>query len=70
MGGECDQRQAQRDQEAFLDTHRRRYVVLLTSLVIGALGWQLGLAGWQIGLAMGGVYIGLTMAVGLASKWW
>jgi hypothetical protein len=61
-------RQAKRDAEAAADTQRRRMGVYLTSVAVAALGWHL--PWWEVGLIAAGVYVGITMASGLAWKWW
>jgi hypothetical protein len=65
-----DQQQADKDAQASLNTDRRRIGVYLVVLAVAALAWQLNLPWWHISLIAAGVYIGLTMAVGLAWKWW
>jgi hypothetical protein len=52
------------------DNNRRRFGVLVSSLTVGILAWELNLPGWEIGLLAAGIYVGLTMALGLDWKWW
>lgn len=64
-----DQLQGQRDAAAAGNTERRRIGILLVSIAIAAVAWQLNLLWWEIALIVGCVYAGLTMAAGLAWKW-
>jgi Flp pilus assembly protein TadB len=67
---ERDQQQAEKDAKVSGDTDRRRFGVFLVAFAVAALAWQMNLPWWHIISIAAAVYIGLTMAAGLAWKWW
>ena len=64
------QRLADRDAKAAADADRRRIGVGLASVSVLVLAFQGGLPWWQAVLIGAAMYAGLTMAAGLAWKWW
>jgi Flp pilus assembly protein TadB len=67
---ERDQRQAAKDDKASRDTDRQRFGVFLVTAAVASLAWHMNLPWWHVGLIAAAVYVGLTMAAGLAWKWW
>jgi hypothetical protein len=67
---ERDQRMAKRDAAATVNTDRRRFGVYIATAAICTLMLRLNVPWWEGILIGSGVYAGLTMAAGLAWKWW
>lgn len=68
---EKDQRLAKQDSRAAVNTDRRRMgVTISTAAVIAPLIGHFSLPWWEVGLVAVALYAGLTMAAGLAWKWW
>ena len=65
-----EERLAERDVRATANSERRRLGVFIATIAIGFLAFQLGLRWWEIAFLEAAVYAGLTMASGLAWKWW
>jgi hypothetical protein len=64
-----DQRLKERDTAASLNSERRRFGVVITSVIVGWPAFEAHLPALEA-MAMGaGVYVGVTMAAGLAWKW-
>jgi len=65
-----DQRQAGLDAHAMANSERRRFGVWICAATVAVLAAQINMAWWEVALIFTAVYAGLTMAAGLAWKWW